>query len=358
MSRPDNSMPRSVHTKSGVFVLGTNEHVLAGEIWDISAAPTGRYALVIQRLHPERTDTEKRPYAEEKLWLYDARRNTTKLLHRVIEDSTETFNTKIYWFPKTNKALIEWDYHTPISEGRGTFRTIYGLVDAERRSFRLLSTPFEGSWGVEEIPGNSTLLLIGYPPNKPGVRVVTFISPEGRFSSPIYFELLPLARGLTLEGILKGSKEVVLKASYDQPGKDQDKTIKSIWYAIRFNRDTVRLLHEEPTTKEMTDIGELYELNEPAPLPLDLCEESTKLISQGYPSVETTALWLKAMEPGPDKAKAQTLVAVAPYPPYRGTDESACIRYTLLTDLSAVLYLHDGDLYATALTKGIKGQVK
>jgi hypothetical protein len=103
----------------------------------------------------------------------------------------------------------------------------------------------------------------------------------------------------------------------------------------------------------MTSIGELDELNEPAPLPLDLCEESAKLMSQGYPSTETTALWLKAMEPGPDKAKAQALVAVTPYIEHSGIHlySHVWIRHTLLTDLSAVLYLQENDLYAAALTR-------
>ncbi|WP_309714283.1 hypothetical protein [Armatimonas sp.] len=165
MSRSDTYTPRSVSTKVGVFVLGKNEHVVEGEVESISAAPLGRYALVIQKLRPPVSPENKRPYGEEKLWLYDAKRRTATLLHRATDDLAQRVHKslKIYWFPKTNRALIECQQLTPLRDSVFTAKMFYGLVDTERKQFRPLTIPFEdpvAHMTIAKVPDNDLLLLI------------------------------------------------------------------------------------------------------------------------------------------------------------------------------------------------------
>lgn len=331
MRSQETDTTRTVSTKAGVFVLGKNEQVVGGEITNIYAAPLGRYGLVIQKLP-----------SEAKLWLYDALRATITLLHRIADNPATKMHAqiRIYWFPETERALIQVSESTSRPKEAFSERISYGLVDAQRKNFRRLSAPFDGFCGVETIRDSSTFLLNGSVDDKPRASAVMFLTPEGKFSPVSYLDCSKTKNLFSLEGILPKSNEIILSSS--------DNFIY-IWYAIRVGTNTARLLPDEP--KDMIAVyGGSWEKPEPS-LPLVLDEESAKLVGKAGSEAETTALWLRATDRGTDKKKTEALVAVAPYPRFQGINESAGIDSTLLADLSAVLYLHEGSLYATSLTK-------
>ncbi len=353
MGHPDRYKARTVSTKAGMYVLGPNEPVvIGGLIRGISAATNGRYALVIQQVSLPVTSESKILYGEEKLWLYDAYRRTSKLLHRVTDNPIiqKRMHLKIHWFPERSRALIivtdgtyrsRETFEEPIS-----MHFSCGLLDAERKSFRRFSAPFEGNFQVETLRDSSTLLLIGDQLSRSGESPIVFVSPEGKFSPVRYLECSPDTDGLFLDGLLPQSNEAVLRTEILPPNQ---KSLKSIWYLVHLSTSAVRSLYERP--KEMISVdSDSWEKHEPL-LPLILEEENTKLVGRSGSEAETTALWLRATEPGTEKKKTEALVAVAPYPQFRGIDESVGIDCILLSDLSAVLYLHEGDLYATSLTK-------
>lgn len=354
MRRSDTDTTRSVSTKAGVFVLGKNEQVVGGEITNISTAPLGRYGLVIQRLRPPVTPENQRPYGEEKLWLYDAKRRTTTLLHRATDDPTLRVHKslRIYWFPKTNRALIECQQLTPLRSSGFTTKQSYGLVDTERRQFRPLTIPFEdtdASVTIERIPENDLLLFISsYSNRMPATSTVTFLSSEGRFTPLVFMGGPPYKHYLGFKGFLRESQEAIFQDWYEDLDKPDEPGIAT-WYALRPGEREARLLPGEPKNLFTPYASDLAELKANSP-PLSLWEESAKLTSEHFATTETAALWLKATELGQDKAKAQALVAVAPYPYLAPGSEDEDITYALLPDLSAVLYLHEGNLYATSLT--------
>lgn len=95
--------PRIVTTKESAYLIGKIEPVLPGKIQEVAPAPTGRYVLVTQDLHPEPNDDVRQPFGEEKLWLYDSLRRTTRLVERLQDDpSTQTRRgfTQLLWFAK------------------------------------------------------------------------------------------------------------------------------------------------------------------------------------------------------------------------------------------------------------------
>jgi hypothetical protein len=355
MSRPDTDTTRSVSTKAEVYVLGKNEQVVGGEITSISAAPLGRYGLVIQRRRPPVTPENKRPYGEEKLWLYDAKRHTTTLLQRASDDPALRMHKslKIYWFPKTNRALIECQQLIPLRDSVFTAKLSYGLVDTERKQFRPLTIPFEdpvAHMTIAKVPENDLLLLISsYSKRRPATSTVTFLSPEGRFTPLVFMGGPPNINSLSFEGFLRESQEAIFQDWYEDLDKPDEPGIAT-WYALRPGEREARLIPSEPKNLFTPYASDLALLKADSS-PLALWEESAKLTSEHFLAAETTVLWLKATEPGQDKARAQALVAVAPYPYLAPTSEDEDITSVLLPDLSAVLYLHEGNLYATSLTK-------
>ena len=330
--------PRVVTTKDSAYLIGKIEHVLAGEIKEVVAAPEGRYVLVTQSLRPEPSDEEARPFGEEKLWLYDARRRTTALLHRVQDDPL----TKTYyaigatWFPTTKKALITVTQTKKLPDlAPGTLfeeisRTSLGMVDAERKIYHGISAPHDSFQEIEQLPKSNQLLLIGYHTEENSNVAISFLSPEGKFTP-----LSMLPAGASFVGTLETSKEVLFEEEYTdlQAGKA---TPKTRWHALRIGESTPRLLLKLPDS--LTEPYYHFRLDADSPLPLKLITDDAKLIGEEGRLSETSSLWLETTVPGPEKKYRRALVAAE-------SDGSV----TLLADLSAVLYTHDDALYAAPI---------
>lgn len=231
----------------------------------------------------------------------------------------------------------------------------YGLVDTERKQFRPLMTPFEdpvAHMTIAKVPENDLLLLISSASKRrPATSTVTFLSPEGRFTPLVFIGGPPNINSLSFEGFLRESQEAIFQDWYEDLDKPNEPGIAT-WYALRPGERQARLLPGEPKNLFTPYASDLALLKADSS-PLALWEESAKLTSEHFLAAETTALWLKATEPGKDKDKdkKQALVAVAPYPYTEPGSEDEDTTSVLLSDLSAVLYLQEGNLYATSLTK-------
>ncbi|WP_309712437.1 hypothetical protein, partial [Armatimonas sp.] len=227
------------------------------------------------------------------------------------------------------------------------------LVDTERKQFRPLMTPFEDQEAlvkIARVPEKDLLLFISSASKRrPATSTVTFLSPEGRFTPLVFMGEPPNINSLYFEGFLRESQEAIFQDWYEDLDKPDEPGIAT-WYALRPGEREARLLPGEPKNLFTPYASDLALLKADSS-PLALWEESAKLTSEHFPITETTALCLKATEPGKDKDKGQALVAVAPYPYLASTSEDEDTTSVLLPDLSAVLYLHEGNLYATSLTK-------
>ena len=330
-SRP----PRIVTTKTNAYLIGKIEPVLTGKIREVKPAPGGRYALITQDLRPEPTDGVKLPFGEQKLWLYDALRRTTKLIHRVQDDPTkESYKSlfKIYWFPGTKRALVvqadfrEIDAKTPDNKSQ------LGIYDVDRGTIRWLSGFPVSFISTREITGLSGILLSGEAEGiTPKIRLNSVLQADGTLS-PIARRVAPEGMS-SVRGVSLDKKRLFLCTTAFE--KVEERYIRQEkWEVIEIASGAVTPLKGAPTAEEM-----IANTLEPQSKPLDLTLKSdaarvTGLVGR---SADTMALWLEATEPGPEKKFVRGLV----------TAEGSSAH--LLPDLSAVLYTHDDALYAAPI---------
>ena len=324
LSRP----PRLITTKDGgAYLLGAIEPVLGGKITSLAVAPKGRFTLVIQSLRPEPTDDDKLPFGEEKLWLYDAKRRTTKLLHRTQDDLTTGVRQSLgqpIWFPDSKKAVIalisrkhDEDKETKIS---------YALVDIERGSLRGLSLPADLLWNANPVPGTSLLLFQGYALKTMEYGQVCFLSSEGRFTPLAKFTtLIPNLMGLSADG----KSAIFLEPTFT--GEGEQPVRKDLWKAVRLQDAQLTPLADKPADMQTSKL-----LLAPVKRALMLHKTKATLTSTSGRTEQTQALWLDATEPSQEKQKKYERAFI--------TAEGSFPE--LLADLSAVLFSRDGALYA------------
>jgi hypothetical protein len=348
-SRP----PRIVTTKTNAYLIGKIEPVLTGKIGEVALASEGRYALIVQDLRPEpesapTTPTTLPPFGEQKLWLYDALRRTTKLIHRVQDNpTTQTWQVmgQLSWFPGTKRALITSSTMRDLLKDNLEIRTELGIFDAERRTIRWLSglpsefiNPKEFGWlsGIpseiinpNELPALSGILLT-WEVDKiktPKVRFFSLLRSDGTLSPVVkvpYEKNGPLARGVSLDG-----KRLFLCTTNFEKIEERYQRLEK-WEVIEIASGAVTPRKEAPKASEM--IANTLETKS-KPLALTLTSDEARVTGQAGRSADTTALWLEATVPGPEKKFARGLV----------TAEGG--KAHLLPDLSAVLYTRDDALY-------------
>ncbi|WP_395141523.1 hypothetical protein [Armatimonas sp.] len=323
-----NRSPRLVTTKEGVYLLGAIEPVLTGKLTSLVASPEGRFVLVTQSLRPEPTPEDKFPLGESKLWLYDARRRTTKLLHRIQDDTATGVRHTLggaTWFPGGKRAVVSLLIQK--SDEDKEIRVSYALVDIERSSLRWLSLPADILWNAQPVPGTSLLLFQGYSLKNPKGSALCFLSPEGRFTPTTQFTtLFPNLKGLSADG-----KSAIFVEFADEAPESKSMP-KKLWSEVRIRDAQLTSLTEKPG-----DMQTKERLYAPIKLPLTLHKTRAKLTSISGRAQETSALWLDATELGTEKKYAQAFVA------------AECDFPQLLADLSAVIFVRDGTLYAQPL---------
>ncbi|WP_395139550.1 hypothetical protein, partial [Armatimonas sp.] len=329
-SRP----PRIITTKTNAYLIGKIEPVLTGKIREVAPAPGGRYALITQDLRPEPTDDVKEPFGEQKLWLYDAFRRTSKLIHRVEDDpAKETYRTisQLSWFPGTKRALIvQWEMKHLLSDNPD-IKSQFGIYDADRGTIRWLTGLPPTLLMVREMTGLSGFLLSGSTKETPKTQLYSVLQADGSYS--------PLAKRVFLEGIFSvrgistDGKHLFLRTMTFEKVEER-RVRKDTWETIEIAQGTVTPLSEAPKDKDMI----AYVVEKPAPkLALTLSADPAKLTGQAGRSANTNALWLEASEPGPEKKFVRGLVTAEAQSDY------------LLPDLSAVLFTHDDALYAAPI---------
>jgi hypothetical protein len=353
--------PHLIIAKDSAYQIERVEPVLTRKIGLVSPDPQGRFVLVVQRLHP---DPKWSPevggislsFGEEKLWLYDALRHTTKLLYRVQDDESSKLHhgtNQITWFPGTRRALIVQLDIQELSEKRLAAKTRYGLFDAERGTLRWLSGLPEEIIASQVVPGLPGILLTGESdafdtePSKqnPKVRYYCLVKPDGTFMPVIK---LPEEEGLdpklqtafgdgtNVRGISADGKRLYLLSSYTKVLGEKFIAGKK-WIALDLAQGIATPLAEAPK--------DLLIDTERGPRPpeqaLRLLPDSVALTGESGFTTDTNALWLAATQPSQDQSIAQALVA-AEFEPGSGQ---------LLPDLSAVLYKHDEALYAAPIKK-------
>ncbi len=331
-SRP----PRIVTTKTNAYLIGKIEPVLTGKIREVKPAPGGRYALITQDLRPEPTDGVKLPFGEQKLWLYDALRRTTKLIHRVEDDPAKATYRNISplsWFPGTKRALIvQWDMQHLLSDNPD-IKSQFGIYDVDRGTIRWLTGLPTALLRMREMTGLSGFLLSGSTKETPKTQLYTVLQADGSYS--------PLAKQVFLEGIFAvhgisispDAKRLFLRTTTFEKVEER-RVRKDTWVTIEIAQGTVTPLSEAPKDKDMIT----YVVEKPAPkLALTLSADAAKLTGQAGRSANTNALWLEAREPGLEKKFVRGLVTAEAQSDY------------LLPDLSAVLFTHDDALYAAPI---------
>ncbi|WP_395094172.1 hypothetical protein [Armatimonas sp.] len=335
-SRP----PRVVTTKTNAYLIGKIEPVLTGKIREVAPAPGGRYALITQDLRPEPTDDVKEPFGEEKLWLYDALRRTTKLLHRVQDNATtQTRHTirEIMWFPEARKAVFQEMSVRMLPEGKMELSLNLGLVDVERPTVRWLASPFKQANSVfltQAIPGTPLLIFHELSATYEPTHQFCFLSPEGNFSSVI---TVGEKGSVVPTGLSANGKDVVFYELIRSPREGETKLQREErWHSVRLLSTQVTPLKEKP--------GDMIAFNKLAPkvLPLTLHRSAAKLTSDSGRNASANPIWLEATEPGLEKKFARALVTA-------NSDDSFSRRSQLLPDLSAVLFTHDDALYAAPI---------
>lgn len=328
-SRP----PRIVTTKTSAYLIGKVEPVLSGKIGEVAPAPLGRYALAVQELRPEPTPENREVIGEEKLWLYDGLRRTTKLLYRLQDNPTTATQSRmegITWFPEAKKAVLQQVTSPTVSRDLLQMTSALSLVDIDRGTVRGLVAPTTNRLILQSLAGASSLLCMEFDPKQMGLtRRVCFLSPEGVFTPLVTVG----EKGNVAASALSADRksvifvEIVLTRVEGQARPQR----QNHWYAVRLSDAQVTPLKEKPL-----DATSFPQETEPS-LPLKLIASAAKLSADGGRSATTIALWLEAREPGEEKKYLRGLVTAEASRPY------------LLADLSAVLYTHDDSLYATAI---------
>ncbi|MCX6368137.1 MAG: hypothetical protein NTX57_15755 [Armatimonadetes bacterium] len=331
-SRP----PRIVITKTNAYLIGKIEPVLTGKVTQVVPSPDGRYVLITQALHPEPTDEIKEPFGEEKLWLYDALRRTTKLFHRVQDEPTQTRQglMALSWFPGTKRALvaqISMKMEPLAPERVPEMKSQLGICDVDRGTIRWLSGLPSLFASVREVKGISGFLVIWGPDEVSQSRVYCVLKPDGTFT--------PLAKivssaSIRVSGVSLDKKRLFLRATNFE--KVAERFVRQEkWSTLELSSGTIIPLTEAPKEKEM-----IANVEESAPkLALTLRSDAARVTGLAGRSADTNALWLEASELGPEKKFTRALVAA----------EADSQSVQLLRDLSAVLYTHDDALYAAPI---------
>lgn len=327
-SRP----PRIVTTKEAAYLIGGVEPLLSGKIAIVEAAPGGRWALIVQDLRPESTPENQIPAGEQKLWLYDALRRKTTLLHRLQDDPAKPARSSFLnatWFPGTKKALVSITSNIATATSEGSISL--GLVDVERPVVRWVPAPSNRLWMAVAVPGTSLLLLQGETPEKPQRTVLSIASPEGNFSPAVVVGKSNWARMTALSADVGSA--IFDEVNYVRNDAAKTMTAEHQWFSLRLKDAQVTPLKEQP--KDMVSVRAL---RKPPTLALTLQQDTSTLTGNAGRTTRTEALWIEATTPGPEKKFTRALVAA----------ESDASRI-LLSDLSAVLFTHDGALYAAPI---------
>ena len=334
----DTRPPRIITTKESTYLIGKIEPVLTGKIDDVALAPAGRYALIQQDLRPERDPVTRRSFGEEKLWLYDSLRRTTKLIYRSQDDpQTQTLRMvmRILWFPGTTRALVmstAMRYMPPLP-GKQTeleTRTELGIFDVERGTIRWLDGLLKELASAREVPSAREVqglsgLLLEATQEKPKARVFSLLSPDGALKSLAqlpYEKEPPRFRGVSIEG----------KRLFFSIPIFEKNAVRTEWESFELVTGTRTKLTAPPSKTELT-----LPIQEPPRLPLGLYSAAAQVNGAAGRTANTTALWLEATVPGPEKKYARGLVTAEGDAAY------------LLPDLSSVLYTHDDALYAAPI---------
>jgi hypothetical protein len=337
------SPPRTVATRDKTYRLGKVEPLLSREIESVDPDPEGRYALICQDLRPKATPEEPQPFGENKLWLYDSRRNTTRLLIRLQDNPSQNIYKglqEVKWLPEERRALIKQItvQRIPLSgQGPDAFRTEITsqitIYDPIKGSLRPLLTLPNTYVSLEQLPGLAGILVTSYPEQTPATRSFRIVSGDGRFSP---LATIASSAGFPdVEGVsADGTRLFVLSTIYEKSAQGES-TRKETWQSIEISTGTVTLLNERPTAETL--LSPPRKTPEPS---LVLREETVLLTGKSEQSAYVNALWLEASRPEPKRQSNYVLVAPQ-------IDQSA--RY-LLPDFSAVLYLHDQALYACPIT--------
>uniref|UniRef100_UPI00375068B5 hypothetical protein n=1 Tax=Armatimonas sp. TaxID=1872638 RepID=UPI00375068B5 len=328
-SRP----PRIVTTKTNAYLIGKIEPVLTGKIREVKPAPGGRYALITQDLRPEPTDDVKDQFGEQKLWLYDALRRTTKLIDRVQDDpATQTHQdiVQMLWFPGTKRAIVFRVGIRSLPEMKLDVKGQVGIFDVDRGVIRWISGLPAQFMMAREVTGLPGVLLIWGPDDASMPRFYSVLTSDGT--------LTPLAKlvsngNVRVLGVSLDKKRLFIRMATFE--KLEERFVrKETWATIEISQGTVTPLSAAPKKEEMIS----NTLEKPAPkLALTLSADAAKLTGQAGRSANTNALWLEAREPGPEKKFVRGLVAAEAESDY------------LLPDLSTVLYTHDDVLYAAPI---------
>jgi hypothetical protein len=330
-SRP----PRIVITKTNAYLIGKIEPVLMGKIEEIAPAPTGRYALITQDPRPEPTDEIKAPYGEQKLWLYDALRRTTKLLHRVQDDSVKGIQHRMggaVWFPESKKAILQQVSGPTLLDEKSMPSYILGLVDVDRSAVRWLTPPTNKMLSIQNLPGISVLLCQEIGTEFEPTKRYCFLSSDGVFG-PMF--TIGGGNPLFPSGLSADRKSLLFMETTFRRVVGQEKPLREDhWYAVQLSETQVTALKEKPQ-----DHIPFSQVDTKPKSPLAIAADTAKLTGGAGRSADTTALWLEASEPGPEKKFTRALVAA----------EADSQSVELLRDLSAVLYTHDDALYAAPI---------
>jgi hypothetical protein len=330
-SRP----PRIVTTKTNAYLIGKIEPVLTGKIEEIVPAPMGRYALITQDLRPEPTDEIKEPYGEQKLWLYDALRRTTKLFYRVQDDSVKGIQHHMggaIWFPESKKAILQQVSGPTLLDEKSMPSHTLGLVDVDRSAVRWLTPPTNKMLSIQNLPGISVLLCQEIGAEFEPTKRYCFLSSEGVFG-PMF--TIGGGNPLFPSGLSADRKSLLFMDTSFRRVVGQEKPLREDhWYAVRLSDTQVTVLKEKP--QDRIPFSQVD--TKPKP-PLAIAADTAKLTGGAGRIADTTALWLEASEPGLEKKFTRALVAA----------EVDSQSVQLLRDLSAVLYIHDDALYAAPI---------
>ncbi|WP_309715325.1 hypothetical protein [Armatimonas sp.] len=330
-SRP----PRIVTTKTNAYLIGKIEPVLTGKIEEVAPAPTGRYAIITQDLRPEPTDDVKEPFGEQKLWVYDALRRTTKLFHRVQDDSVKGIQHRMggaIWFPDSKKVILQQVSGPTLLEEKSLLSYALGLMDVDRSAVRWLTPPTNKMLSIQGLPGIPVLLCQEIGAEFEPTKRYCFLSSDGVFG-PMFTiggesPLFPSGLSVDRKSLLFMNTTFRRVVGQEKPQREDH------WYAVRLSDTQVTALKEKPQ-----DRIPFSKADTKPKLPLTIAADTAKLTGGAGRIANTNALWLEAIEPGPEKKFNRALVAA----------EADSQSVQLLNDLSAVLYTHDDALYAAPI---------
>ena len=203
---------RIVTTKDAAYLIGKIEPVLTGKISEVAPAPLGRYALIVQDIRPEPTDDVKQPFGEQKLWLYDALRHTTKLIDRVQDDpATQTYQSIVHllWFPGTKCALVSRAGIRSLPGTKLDVKGQIGIFDVDRGVIRWISGLPAQLVMVREVAGLPGILLTWGPDETSMSRSYSVLTSDG--------SLTPLAKlvangSVRVLGVSPDKKRLFLQA--------------------------------------------------------------------------------------------------------------------------------------------------